>query len=224
MRPARVAIVIDDSAYSLSLIDGYAALGIPLTFAILPGSQHTSALARRATELGFAVILHCPMEPHGMPEQNPGSWALTLNMTPEAMRDQLEKNIAAVPGLVGVNNHMGSAFTENEQAMEQVLQVLKSRNLFFFDSRTSARSVGRRVARRIGVPALNNHTFLDNVDDVAAIEAQLQKSMDLALRYGSTTAIGHYRRKHLREALERMIPRFKERGIEFVALPALLPT
>jgi polysaccharide deacetylase 2 family uncharacterized protein YibQ len=121
--------------------------------------------------------------------------------------------------LVGINNHMGSAFTESEPKMTLVLEWVKKKGLYFLDSRTSGRSVVCKVAKHVGVPCLANETFLDNKDDVKDIESQLDLVLKLALNEGQTIAIGHYRRKFLVQALANKLPEFKARGVEVVTLP-----
>ena len=68
--------------------------------------------------------------------------------------DLVEKSLDQVPYIAGVNNHMGSKFTEDRDAMTVVMNELKSRGLLFLDSRTSAHSVGTRLAHEMGVPAV----------------------------------------------------------------------
>jgi len=218
-----VAFVIDDTAYDLGTMDRYTALGVPLTFAVLPRDRHSRAIADKAHDLKFAVILHLPMEPIDLAHNDPGGAGLYLRMTPGQLHEQFEKDVASVPHIVGINNHMGSAFTEDESKMELVMRWVKEKHLFFLDSRTSMHSIVPRAAKRIGVPCLINETFLDNSDDVAAIEHQLDQVLALAVKHGRTIAIGHYRRKHLAEALAQKIPEFRARGVNLVTLPTLYP-
>ena len=49
-----------------------------------------------------------------------------------------------LPGIVGINNHMGSLFTSDPQALAPVMEELVRRGLLFVDSRTSARSLALR--------------------------------------------------------------------------------
>ncbi len=218
-----VALVIDDVAYDVSIMDQFAALGVPLTFAILPRDKHSKALAERAGELNFPVILHLPMEPMDMKHNNPGPSALYLKMNDKELRTQFDKNIASVPMIQGINNHMGSAFTSNKDKMRLVLGWVKEKNLFFMDSNTSPHSVVMSMAQEVGVPCLLNETFLDNQDDVKYIENQLDIVLKLALQRKRTIAIGHYRRKHLVQALAAKLPEFKARGIHLVGLPKFYP-
>jgi polysaccharide deacetylase 2 family uncharacterized protein YibQ len=202
-------------------MDQFASLGIPLTFAILPREKHSGELARKATALHFPVMLHLPMEPKDVVHNDPGPSALMLKMTDSELKSQFDRDVASVPDIVGINNHMGSAFTEDEPHMRLVLGWIKKRNLYFLDSRTSGKSVGCKAAGAEGVPCLANQTFLDNADDVKSIEAQLDLVMNLALKRGQTIAIGHYRRKYLVQALREKIPEFQSHGVTIVALPSL---
>lgn len=218
-----VAFVIDDVAYDMKAMDHFAALGVPLTFAVLPRDKHSKELAEKAHGLHYAVILHLPMQPIDLAHNNPGGAALYLNMTPEQLHSQFEKDVASVPGIVGINNHMGSAFTEDESKMELVLRWVKEKHLFFLDSRTSVHSIVPRAAKLVGVPCHINETFLDNSDDTAYIEHQLDLVLKLALLHKHTIAIGHYRRKHLVEALAHKIPEFAAHGVKLVSLPSFYP-
>ena len=82
--------------------------------------------------------------------ENPGPGALTETMNEDEIRDATRHALDAVPGAVGVNNHMGSAFSEDRDAMSAVLGVVRKRGLFFLDSRTSAASVGYSARARGG--------------------------------------------------------------------------
>ncbi len=220
-RTPQVAFVIDDVAYETASMDHFASLGIPLTFAILPREKHSAQLAHKANAMNFPVMLHLPMEPLDLAHNDPGPSGLYLKMNEQQLKTQFDKDFASVPNLVGINNHMGSAFTENEPKMTLVMEWVKKRGVYFLDSRTTGHSVVQRVAKRVGVPCLANETFLDNADDVKSIEKQLDLVLKLAVKEGQTIAIGHYRRKFLVQALADKIPEFKARGVEIVTLPSL---
>lgn len=223
VRAPAIALVIDDVAYDERPMDRFASLGVPLTFAILPRDRHSRRLSEKATKLRFPVILHLPMEPLDLEHNNPGGAALYLNMTDEELHKQFEKDVASVPHIVGINNHMGSAFTSERSKMDLVMRWVKEKGFFFLDSRTSPKSTVVGAARAAGVPCVVNETFLDNEDSVEAIEQQLDKAMALAIRDRHTIAIGHYRRKWLVEALSKKIPELKAKGISMVELPSLVP-
>jgi polysaccharide deacetylase 2 family uncharacterized protein YibQ len=219
----QVAFVIDDVAYETVSMDRFASLGIPLTFAIMPREKHSKELSQKAAALHFPVMLHLPMEPLDMAHNDPGPSGLYLKMSNEELKKQFDRDVASVPNIVGINNHMGSAFTENEPKMTLVLEWVKKRGVYFLDSRTSTHSVVCRAAKRVGVPCLANETFLDNEDSVQGIEKQLDEVMKLALQRGRTIAIGHYRRKFIVQALAEKLPDFQAHGIQIVTLPTFYP-
>src|SRR4029077_6975556 len=108
----KVAFVIDDVAYETVSMDRFASLGVPLTFAILPREKHSKELSVKATSLHFPVMLHLPMEPIDLAHNDPGPSGLYLKMSAQELKKQFDRDFASVPNLVGINNHMGSAFTE----------------------------------------------------------------------------------------------------------------
>lgn len=211
--------MIDDVAYNTSQMDHFAELGIPLTFAILPRHKMAKPLAEKAQAYHFAVMLHLPMEPHDVVHNDPGPAGLFLRMTEPELKSQFDKAVNSVPRLVGINNHMGSAFTEDEEKMKWVLSWTKARGLYFLDSYTSTKSKVLKAAKAVGIPCLRNETFLDNEDTPEGIEKQLDVVMKLAIKRRRTIAIGHYRRKAIMDALRKKIPEFRAAGIEFVTLP-----
>jgi polysaccharide deacetylase 2 family uncharacterized protein YibQ len=112
-------------------------------------------------------------------------------MSPSRIRDLLDEDLDEVPEAVGVNNHMGSAFTESAPSLAPVLAVLRERGLFFLDSMTSPASRGDEMARAVGIPFIRRDVFLDNDRNVRAILAQLDKAERAAAKNGQAVAIGH---------------------------------
>jgi polysaccharide deacetylase 2 family uncharacterized protein YibQ len=147
-----------------------------------------------------------------------------VDQTAEELRALVSGALDDVPGAVGVNNHMGSAFTADRTGMRAVMRELGRRGLFFFDSMTTARSVGADEARRAGVPVVRNSMFLDSgLDETGRVDvaSQLRDLEALARSRGYASAIGHPRRETL-ATLRREMPAMKERGIEFVFLSDLI--
>lgn len=188
----RIALVMDDMGNSLSrakellrLSDGNIALSV------LPRSPYSVEVTRAARKRGADVLLHLPMEPKSYPETDPGPGALFVSMGQERIRSVLKQDLKGVPGLVGVNNHMGSRFTAARAPMRQVLTVLRTRNLFYMDSLTSPDSVGAKLASRLGVRTIKRDLFLDNEKNVESIRYQLRKAEHLARKRGHAVVIGH---------------------------------
>jgi len=220
--PARVAIVFDDLGRDLAAADRLLATGEAITFSILPLRPHSQETAERVHAAGEEVLLHLPMEPQAYPRIRPGPGGLLVSMDEATLRRQVDDDLAAVPFIDGVNNHMGSRLTEEAGAMAVVMEALAAHGLFFLDSRTTAHSVAVEAAERAGVPWLARDIFVDNSQTPEAIGAQFDKLIDLALKRGHAIAIGHPHPATL-DALEAALPRIHEAGIAVVSLVELLP-
>jgi len=217
---ARAAIVIDDLGQSRSDLRRLTALGIPMTLSVLPGLPHSRAIAEEAARNNLEVLLHIPMEPVDFPEKRPGPGALLSRMTDEEIRAQLNENFAAVPGVAGVNNHMGSRLTTDPRAMNILMKELRSRNLLFLDSMTSPRSLAFDTAYRHNLPAAQRDIFLDAHDDEEFIRGQVRELLRLARKRGSAIGIGHPYSNTL-DVLEEMREEILGSGIEWVAVSSL---
>ena len=222
--PPRVAIIIDDIGYADSaVVRGFLELDAPLSLSVLPGTPHGSSLARRAAEEGKEVLLHLPMEPEGYPDADPGEGALLLEHGHREIATRVTELLSEVPGVVGVNNHMGSAFTRDRGRMRVVMSVIKESGLFFVDSMTTPESRGFDEAERAEIPSVRNNMFIDSrLDELGRLDvySQLRALEEIALRRGEAVGIGHPHPETLR-VLRGAIPEMRERGFEFVFVSAL---
>lgn len=189
-KEAQIAIIIDDMGYKEKIGHHLLDLDMELTFAFLPFGPHTDAQLKIAATKNRNILLHLPMEAQD-PKWNPGPGALLTAMSAKDIAVTLKKDLAAVPGAVGVNNHMGSLFTENTAAMQSCLLHIKNNNLFFIDSLTSAKSQGYQIAREMGIKTARRDVFLDNNLDPGAIKKQLDALIHIAQKKGSAIGIGH---------------------------------
>jgi polysaccharide deacetylase 2 family uncharacterized protein YibQ len=187
----KVAIIIDDLGYDTSLAEGFVRLDLPLTLSILPFAPHTRSIAHRAREGGREVMLHLPMEPRSYPRINPGDGVLLVSMERAAILEVLERDLDEVPFLKGVNNHMGSRFTEDREKMMVVLAELKRRGLYFVDSKTSPMSVAFDLARQMEIRTACRDIFLDNDLSEDALKIQMERLLAVARHKGHAIGIGH---------------------------------
>lgn len=216
---AYVAVVIDDLGRSLEDVRSLADLGVPLSYAVLPFETRTPEVVEELHRQRAEILLHLPME--GREGADPGPGALRLTMPDREMLTATRAALAAVPGAVGFNNHMGSVLSADGPSMDLVLRELGGRGLFFLDSRTTADSVGYLVARERGIPAAKRDVFLDPDLDPEAIRSQFHRLLDLARREGSAIAIGHPHPATL-EILGEEVPRARRLGYRFVPVSDLL--
>jgi hypothetical protein len=187
--PPRIAIVIDDLGADVAHTRQAIALPQAVGLAFLPYPESTPTLAREAGHAGHEVLVHVPMQAIG--GQNPGPMALSPSLTPEENNRRLDWGLARVPGLMGINNHEGSLFTSNRAALIPVMEHLADRHVFFFDSRTTADSQVVSVARAFGVASAARDVFLDDVQTIDAIDAELRMLEARARDTGVAIAIGH---------------------------------
>lgn len=186
---AQLAIIIDDIGYNGPLGRRAVDLEGAFTLAILPFTPHTRELAQRAYQKGKEIILHAPMSnTRDMPL---GKGGLKSGMEYDEFIQTLRANLAEIPHLRGVNNHMGSQLTQEAEPMGWLMDELIRRGLYFVDSRTSAESKALAVAQAYGVPALKRDVFLDNTRTPEHIREQLLKAARLARKQGMAVAIGH---------------------------------
>ncbi len=189
----KIFFVIDDmgdSIYKAKRL--YEILGNRVVFSILPYAIHSKEVVLFAKRRNIKVMLHLPMEPVGYPNVDPGRGALYVNMKPREIRNTFLKDLARVPGAIGVNNHMGSRFTTYEQGMKVLLTTIANKGLFFLDSLTTPKSVTLKVASRIrNLKVYYRDIFLDNQKNESYILLQIKKAQDLTKNKKKVIAIGH---------------------------------
>ena len=189
-RLAAIAIVIDDMGNDAANDRRAIALPRAVALSFLPYPDGTQVLAREGARAGHDILAHVPMQAEGA-GVDPGPMALRLDLPGEENTRRLEWALSRVPGYVGINNHEGSAFTQDRRALLPVAEALADRRVFFFDSRTTPNSQVVPVARAFGVPSAARDVFLDDVQTAQAVEGQLARLEALARRGGVAIAIGH---------------------------------
>ena len=215
----RIALVIDDMG--LDLKDSRRAVALPatVTLSYIPYASQLKSQTDEAADAGHELLLHMPMEPVG--HDDPGPGALLTNLPPDEIRARFQAALGRFTSFDGVNNHMGSKFTADATGMAIVMDELHARGLFFFDSRTSAQSVGAALAHARGVPSISRDVFLDNEITPGAVAAQLAALERIARQRGFAVAIGHPHAVTL-QVLEDWLPAAQARGVTLVRLRDLV--
>jgi hypothetical protein len=211
----RVAIIIDDVGSDLAAVREAASLPFPLTFAVIPHLTHSLDVADLLYRRGFEVMLHLPMEPLAYPRADPGRGAVLSDMRPDEIRRTVLRDLAAIPHVRGVNNHMGSRITSDRRQMRAVLEALATTPYFFIDSRTAQTSIAFAMARELRVPAAERSVFLDDVPQAGAIRSQLRRLEALARERGVAIAIAHPHPVTLKTLAEEL-PALARSGIRLV--------
>ncbi len=216
-----VAIVIDDLGQDLAPARDIMSLPGKITCAVMPGLAQSRKVAELALQNKREVLLHLPMEPKDRNmRSSPGT--LRSDMTPLDFLSTLSDDVASVPGAVGVNNHEGSALTENREAMKFLMAELKARNLLFLDSLTNPKSVAYATAKEFGLKAAKRDVFLDNESDNAGyIGKQLEELAHIAKERGRAIGIGHPHPATI-SALRKWLVDADRQGITIVPVSRLM--
>jgi polysaccharide deacetylase 2 family uncharacterized protein YibQ len=218
---SRIALVIDD--VGVNIPNGWQVVELPgpLTLALMTYARDLDILSAAALDAGHELLLHVPMEPTDK-EWDTGPNALTLDLTPEELQRRMNWAFDRFEGYVGVNNHMGSRFTEDLVAMDRVMAELSARGLFFLDSLTTMHSVGPESSRAAGVSYLARDVFLDNEPNPEAIWRQIGELEGVAQARGFAIGIAHPKGATI-QVLQEWLPTLAKRGITLVPVSALLP-
>jgi len=189
------------------------------------GSPVTLGLGREPGRLDprrREIMLHLPMESVRYPEIDPGPDAILVGMNRLDMVAVVDKTLAALPNVRGVNNHQGSRATADQATMEALMSVLQGRDLFFLDSLTASGSVAYQTARSAGLRAARNRIFLDDDHkNENQIRERLQSLVRSARASGGAIGIGHPHPGTL-AVLKRELPRLAADGVRFVTMSEYL--
>jgi polysaccharide deacetylase 2 family uncharacterized protein YibQ len=215
-----IAIVIDDMGLDRRHSAEVVGLPGPLTLSFMSYAEDLRDQTAAARDNGHEIMLHVPMEPQAA-RVDAGPNALKLNLDEAEIKKRLDWDLGRIDGIVGINNHMGSRFTESIPGMTSVIGVLRERGLFFLDSRTTPHSVGMAVASELGVPHAGRDIFLDVDLTDPAVAAELAKTEAVARHNGFAIAIGHPHDPTITE-LRRWLPTVEARGFRLVPVSAIV--
>lgn len=200
----KVAIIIDDMGYSLRAINDICSLKKPLTVSILPFSPLAQETSQIAHQNNLEVMLHLPLESVNGQEGNDIEGIIHSRMSEEETSQAVEAELAQLPHLSGVNNHMGSKITAEEHQMRIILESLKKRNLFFIDSRTTGHSIAYRLSQELEIPSAYRDIFLDTENKEDAIKRKLIELFRRAQKKGEAVGICHPTEETLRVLKENL--------------------
>ncbi|NMD12391.1 MAG: divergent polysaccharide deacetylase family protein [Candidatus Cloacimonetes bacterium] len=214
-----ISIVIDDfGSLKGPLLDSYFDLPQEITFSIFPDMENSIQTMNRAHQQGRETLIHVPMEPIDYPKVNPGKNPVLVQMSEAAIVRLINNNINKMPLCMGINNHMGSLATTDEDVMGYVMKALRDKGKLFLDSRTSNVSVAYQVAQKALVPAYRNDMFLDtpNLSD-ASLRSKVRQAVSLSEKKKFIIAITHCHSEEKLKHLEQFIKLIRKEG--FTLLP-----
>ncbi|RXJ67155.1 hypothetical protein CRV08_11225 [Halarcobacter ebronensis] len=183
----KLAIIFDDvtTQYQINKIRD---IGYKTTISVMPPTKKHPDSAKIAQPLPFYMI-HFPLEATAF--KNEESSTLHINDTYEKIEKRVAKIRELYPNAKYTNNHTGSKFTENREAMDKLFKALTKYDFVFVDSRTTGKSVAKEMALKYNMPYISRNVFLDNEQEFNYIQGQLKKAVAIAKKNGFAIAICH---------------------------------
>ncbi len=216
----KIVVVIDDLGPNYKNTKRVAKLPAPLTLAYLPYADHVAKLSKKARARGHELMVHMPMQPT-RDNVDPGPNALEVNLSEAELMKRIKKNLSAFDGYVGINNHMGSAFTRDNEGLETLMEELRVRDILYLDSRTVPDSRAEDIARNNGVATTTRDVFIDHLPNAEFISGGLAKTERVARTHGTAIAIGHPYDATI-DALEAWLPTLSAKGFDLVPITAVM--
>ncbi len=186
---AKLVIIIDD-VHTRAQIKMIQALPYDVTPSIFPPyslAKHSETLSRG---LKHHYMIHLPME-SGSTQFNKQSKTLMRTDDAKKIKSRIEEIRRLFPDCKYINNHTGSVFTADYQAMKRLYILLRQYGFTFIDSFTTASSKVKKIAHALGDDYVRRDIFIDNKLTKKAIRRQLKKAVKIAKKKGYAIAIGH---------------------------------
>ena len=187
----KISILIDDVGNNIIILKSFLKLKQIINYAVLPECIYTKKSIQLINNQNIEFIAHIPMEPIDNKHMSKDKTFLTLNMSKKQLSYTFNELLNNLKGCSGFNNHMGSKFTADSNAMKIILKIAKSKNLFYIDSYTSGNSVGFSTALEVGVPTFKRNIFIDNKKNKVSIINQLNLTNNLLEKNDNILLIGH---------------------------------
>lgn len=193
----KLAIILDDVSYASEVRD-VKSIGLKkVNFSFFPVTQRHPQTAKLASKEPFYMV-HLPLEAMHFSAEEPKT--LRINDSIQKMEQRFADIKKDFPRLRFVNNHTGSKFTSNTQAVTKLFKAARRYNLDIIDSRTIASTQLPQVYGNFHRKLLSRDVFLDHQSDVNYICGQIKIAVNTAIHKGKAIAIGHPR-KHTIQAL-----------------------
>lgn len=184
---AKLVLIIDDVA-TFEHASMVKSIGLKITPSIFPATKTHPDTPNIARTFEFYMI-HLPMQAKHF--DSPEIGTLTVNESFESMHEKIKKIRKDFPRAKYTNNHTGSRFTSDYDAMDKAYRALIDQGFIFVDSKTIAQTAVARAAKKYNQPYISRDIFLDDDPSAAAVRRELVAAVNLAKKRGYAIAIGH---------------------------------
>ena len=184
---AKLVLIIDDVA-TFEHASMVKSIGLKITPSIFPATKTHPDTPNIARSFEFYMI-HLPMQAKHF--DSPEIGTLTINESFESMHEKIKKIRRDFPRAKYTNNHTGSRFTSDYDAMDKAYRALIEQGFIFVDSKTIAQTAVARAAKKYNQPYISRDIFLDDDPSARAVRRELVAAVNLAKKRGYAIAIGH---------------------------------
>ena len=183
----KLVIIIDDVSFK-GQVNKIKEIPFAVTPSFFPPTQRHPNTAIYAKEFTHYMV-HLPLQAIHFHKPEPKT--LNINDSYDTILNRIKEIKKEFPNAKFINNHTGSTFTANKDAMNKLFKALKSQHLGFVDSKTTPYSKAKIANKFYKIPLYSRNIFLDNEENPEYIRNQLKKAVKIAKRRGYAIAIGH---------------------------------
>lgn len=183
----KLCIIIDDMA-TREQVKALKATGLKLTPSFFPPDSTHPKTPILAREFEFFMV-HLPLSAQHY--ANEELQTLYVSDTYEYILAEIARIKRSFSGLKFINNHTGSLFTSDTQAMRRLFRALQKHELVFVDSVTTSATKGAFVAKEFNQKPIKRDIFLDNDNKTPAIKDKIKEAVQIAHKKGFAIAIAH---------------------------------
>lgn len=183
----KLCIIIDDMA-TREQVKALKATGLKLTPSFFPPDSTHPKTPILAREFEFFMV-HLPLSAQHYASEE--LQTLYVSDTYEYILAEIARIKRSFSGLKFINNHTGSLFTSDTQAMRRLFRALQKHELVFVDSVTTSTTKGAFVAKEFNQKPIKRDIFLDNDNKTPAIKDKIKEAVQIAHKNGFAIAIAH---------------------------------
>lgn len=183
----KLCIIIDDMA-TREQVKALKATGLKLTPSFFPPDSTHPKTPILAREFEFFMV-HLPLSAQHYASEE--LQTLYASDTYEYILAEIARIKRSFSGLKFINNHTGSLFTSDTQAMRRLFRALQKHELVFVDSVTTSTTKGAFVAKEFNQKPIKRDIFLDNDNKTPAIKDKIKEAVQIAHKNGFAIAIAH---------------------------------
>ncbi|ACM92486.1 putative periplasmic protein [Nautilia profundicola AmH] len=183
----KLVIIIDDVSFK-GQVKKIKKIPYKITPSFFPPTNRHPNTAVYAKEFSHYMV-HLPMQAIHFKKPEPKT--LNINDSYLTILSRIDEIKKMFPKAKFINNHTGSTFTSNKEAMIKLFRALKTENMGFVDSKTTPNSKAKEAQKEFYIPLYSRNIFLDNEENPTYIRNQLKKAVKIAQKRGYAIAIGH---------------------------------